>query len=82
MKKIIAVLLVLLLAAALITSCKKDNDIINNSDPTGTGNTQSDTTVAVNGSETTVDSAHSSEEAMNGDEFTNDNEAVYKDAWD
>lgn len=79
MKKIIAVLLALLLTSALLTSCKQDDDGINNADSVGTESTQSDTTVSIGANETTADTAP---ESMNGDEFANDNEATYNDAWD
>lgn len=80
MKKFIAVLLVLLLSVALFTACK-ESDETHNSDSTGAESMRSDTTVTVNDSETTADSAQSTEESMNGDEFINDNEATYNDAW-
>lgn len=76
MKKFNAVLLALLLAAALLTSCKQDDENINDADSTGT-----DTTITVSENETTADITQSAEESMNGDEFINDNEATYNDAW-
>ena len=73
MKKFIAVLLILLLAAALFTACK-ESDETHNSDFTGAESTQSDTTATIGEDETT-------EESMTGDEFINDTEATYNDAW-